>query len=99
MAQYQVFRVRDGTGYLLDVQNDFLDDLNIRAMVPLMPPEAAPKPARRLNPAFEVEGRSHVMVTQYIGAVPVTELGALVATLRAHHNAITEALDMLFQGF
>jgi toxin CcdB len=81
------------------VQNDLLDDLNIRAMVPLMLPEAAPKPARRLNPAFEVEGRRHFMVTQYIGAVPTAELGALVATLRAHDNTITEALDMLFQGF
>ena len=99
MARYQVFRIRDGDGYLLDVQNDLLDDLNIRAMVPLMLSEAAPKPARRLNPAFEVEGRRHLMVTQYIGAVPVAELGALVATLRAHDNTITEALDMLFQGF
>jgi toxin CcdB len=99
MARYQVFRIRDGDGYLLDVQNDLLDDLNIRAMVPLMLPEAAPMPARRLNPAFEVEGRRHLMVTQYIAAVPVAELGSLVATLRVHDNAITEALDMLFQGF
>jgi toxin CcdB len=99
MARYQVFRNRGGDGYLLDVQNDLLDDLNIRIMAPLMLQDAAPKPARRLNPAFEVEGRQYLMVTQYLAAVPVAELGPLVATLRAHDNAITEALDMLFQGF
>ena len=91
--------MQDGEGYLLDVQNDLLDNLNTRVMVPLMRPEAAPTTARRLNPAFDIEGRAHLMVTQYIAAVPTAELGALVATLRAHDNAITEALDMLFQGF
>jgi toxin CcdB len=99
MARYQVFRIRGGDGFLLDVQNDLLEDLNIRAMVPLILPEAAPKPARRLNPEFEVEGRRHLMVTQYIAAVPTSELGALVATLRVHDTTITEALDMLFKGF
>jgi CcdB protein len=39
------------------------------------------------------------MVTQYLSAVPVAELGPLAGNLRAHENEITEALDMLFQGF
>jgi toxin CcdB len=99
MARYQVFRDRDGDGYLLDVQNDLLNDLNIRVVVPLMRPEKAPSPAKRLNPTFEVEARLYLMVTQYISAVPTAELGTLVTTLRAHDNTITEALDMLFQGF
>jgi toxin CcdB len=99
MARYQVFRNRDADGYLLDVQNDLLDDLNVRVLVPLMLPEHAPKPAHRLNPAFEIEGRRVLMVTQYLSAVPVAELGLLAGNLRAHDNEITEALDMLFQGF
>ena len=45
MAQYQVFEGPDG--YLLDVQTDFLSGLNVRAVVPLMPPDRAPKPAGR----------------------------------------------------
>ena len=49
--------MQDGEGYLLDVQNDLLDNLNTRVMVPLMRPEAAPTTARRLNPAFDIEGR------------------------------------------
>ncbi len=99
MARFDVFRNRNGGGYLLDVQNDILDHLNVRVVVPLMAPAAAPKPAHRLNPVFEVEGLRHLMVTQYISAIPVAELGPLVATLRVQDNTITEALDMLFQGF
>lgn len=99
MARFDVFRNKEGGGYLLDVQNDVLDHLNVRVVIPLMRPDFAPKPARRLNPAFEIEGKEHLMVTQYISAVQVSELGKLTATLRAHDYTITEALDMLFQGF
>lgn len=99
MARFEVFRNRDGSGYLLDVQNDVLDHLNVRVVVPLMPPDVAPKPANRLNPSFEIEGKKHLMITQYISAIPVSELGSSVATLRSDDYTITEALDMLFQGF
>jgi toxin CcdB len=99
MARFDVFREREGSGYLLDVQNDFLEHLNVRVVVPLMLPNIAPKPAHRLNPIFEVEALKYVMVTQYIAAIPVNELGALAANLRTHDYTITEALDMLFQGF
>lgn len=43
-------------GYLLDVRADILGDLNTRVVVPLMRPEDAPAPARRLNPMFEIIG-------------------------------------------
>jgi toxin CcdB len=99
MARFDVFRNRDGGGYLLDVQNDILDHLNVRVVVPLMRPDAAPKPADRLNPVFEIEGKKHIMVTQYISAVPESELGRLAMTLRADDYIVTQALDMLFQGF
>jgi toxin CcdB len=99
MARYQVFRGRDTEGYLLEVQNDLLDDLNVRVLVPLMFPEDAPKPAHRLNPVFEIDGRRVIMVTQYLSAAPVAELGPLAGNLRVNDNEITEALDMLFQGF
>ena len=32
MARYQVFRNQDGEGYLLDVQNEFLEDLEQRLL-------------------------------------------------------------------
>ena len=45
MAQYDVVRNPEGSGYLLDVQSDLLDGLTTRLVVPLMPQTQAPKPA------------------------------------------------------
>ena len=98
MARYEVFR-RVDLGYLLDVQSDLLDLLTTRVVVPLMPLDQAPEPARRLNPVFDVEGQAHVMVTQYISAVSGAELGAVVTSLEERFDEITMALDMVFQGY
>ena len=51
MAQYALFGNPAGGGYLLDVQSDLLDDLNVRAVVPLLPQDDAPVAASRLHGA------------------------------------------------
>lgn len=99
MARHDVYANPDGPGYLLDVQSDLLGVLNTRVVVPLMPEATAPIPARRLNPVFEVAGQGHVMVTQFIAAVPVAILSAPVGTLAEQADDVTAALDMLMQGF
>jgi len=99
MAKFDVFRRRAGAGYLLDCQADLLSRLNTRFVVPLLPLEDAPKPAARLNPVFELEGESYVMMTQFAAAVPVSELGEKVASLRDRDIDILNALDMLISGF
>jgi toxin CcdB len=52
-----------------------------------------------LNPVFEVEGRSVVMVTQGMAAVPVQMLKQPVMSLDERRAEIVAALDLLFQGF
>ena len=99
MAKFDVYLDPNGGGYLLDVQSDLLDGLNTRAVVPLRLPANAPKPARRLNPAFDLDGVPHLMVTQYIAAVPQIILKHPIDNLRHHFAAITGAIDMLVQGF
>jgi len=99
MAKYDVFRRRSGAGYLLDCQADLLSQLNTRFVVPLLPARAAPKPAARLNPVFELEGESYVMATQFAAAVPVAELGERAASLGDRDTVILNALDMLISGF
>ena len=99
MAQFGVYASRASAVLLLDVQSELLDPLNTRVVVPLMPAAEAPKPARRLNPTFEVDGQSLLMVTQFLSAVRVAELGAHVAQVDDRRDEITAALDMLFQGF
>lgn len=88
----------EGDGYLLDVQADLLGHLNTCVVVPLLPLDAAPKPARLLNPVFEVEGASYLMATQFLAAVPRRLMGTEVLDLRSEAHTIVVALDCLFQG-
>lgn len=97
MARFDLYR--DGRNFLLDVQADTLVDLNTRVVVPVRRPDAAPAPAHRLNPIFEIDGQRYVMVTQFIAAVPESELRPATGNLAKHRDTITAALDMLFQGF
>lgn len=99
MARLDVYRNPQGPGYLLDVQADLLSVLNTRMAVPLLPPAEAPKPAGRLNPVFEVDGETVVMVTQFMAAIPAAELRAPVASLLPVHTAVIDAIDMLLSGF
>ena len=99
MAKYDVYPNPGGGGFLLDVQADLLDGLNTRAVVPLIPMQAAPVPAKRLNPVFQIDGMPYVMVTQFLAAVPVSVLKSPVANLKAQFSEVTVAIDMLIQGF
>jgi toxin CcdB len=99
MAQYDLFPAPAGVCYLLDVQSDLLEGLNVRAVVPLLPQQRAPIAASRLNPVFEIDGAAHDMMTQYIAAVPASILKAPMGDLSAKFDAIASALDMLFHGF
>lgn len=97
MAKYDVYIVQDN--YVIDVQDDLLSDLNIRVVIPLILPDQAPQPAQRLNPIFEINGKEMILVTQYIGSVDGKLLTQPIAKLSEHFDEITNALDMLFQGF
>lgn len=99
MARFDIFENEGGAGYLLDVQTDLLSGLNTRVVVPLLPKSSASFPAQRLNPVFNIEGQELVMVTQYMAAVPESELRSGVGSLAEQQDEISAALDMLFLGF
>ena len=99
MARYDLYRAPDGSGWWLDVQADLLDGLNTRVVVPVLPLALAPKPAGRLNPMVTVEGVECVLVTQYLAAVRVGELGPRVGSLADQAEAVRTALDRVFVGF
>ena len=98
MARYQVYDNPADSGYLLDVQSNWLNDLDSRVVVPLLPTSIT-EPATRLNPVFKVKGQNHVMLTQSLAAFPVNELNTPVTDLSGSFDKITSALDMLFHGF
>lgn len=98
MARFDVYASPDGAGYLLDVQADLLESLNTRVVVPLMAMDAAPSPAKRLNPVLDIHAERHVMVTQFLSAVPTAILKNPVASLTQQDMEITGALDLLTTG-
>jgi len=101
MARFDVYArpETNGGGYVLDVQADLLGELSTRVVAPLLPPAVAPKPARDLNPTFEIEGKPYVMLTQFIAAVPARELRVPVVSLAPRGDDIARALDILLVGF
>ena len=104
MAQFDVYRnsnpaTRGRVPYLLDVQAELLEPLATRIVVPLGRPDAVGgKPAERLNPQFELEGRKLVMLTPELAGVPRKALGERVANLASARLEIVAALDLAFTG-
>lgn len=104
MAQFDVYRnpnpaTRTRTPFLLDVQAPILEPLATRVVVPLCKPDAVGgKPAERLNPQLEVEGRKLVMLTQELAGIPRKALGEWAANLAGERSEIIAALDFAFTG-
>ncbi|MGV0035664.1 MAG: CcdB family protein [Candidatus Azotimanducaceae bacterium WSBS_2022_MAG_OTU7] len=98
MARFDVYKMAKGGGFR-DVQTNLISGLNTRVVVPLLQRTEAPIPAQRLNPVLEVDNVEVIMATQFLAAVPETELKASVGNLDGARNEISAALDMLFSGF
>lgn len=84
---------------MLDCQADILRNLNTRFVVPLLPPDHAPPPSRRLNPVLRVDGKQMIMMTQFAASVPRATLGPVVESQSREDSAIMNALDMLLTGY
>jgi len=82
---------------LLDVQNDFLDALKTRLVIPAIK-LAEQKPITRLNPVFEYEQQQYLLAVQEMAAIPSSNLGLKVTELEALHNEILAAVDLLITG-
>ena len=104
MARFDVYAnpetsERKQTPYLVDVQNDYIDALITRVVIPLRREAAFGPKARDLNPLLVVGVDNVVLDTAALGAVPLSELRKPVANLRQDKAAILEALDTLFGAF
>ena len=103
MAQFDVYTnpnpdTNQAVPYLLDVQSDLLEPLATRVVVPLVRHVVMPRPARYLNPVFEVRGERVVMSTPELAGVPIQALGEKVDALPEQRDAIMRALDFLISG-
>jgi toxin CcdB len=104
MARFDVYAnptaaERRHTPFYVDVQNDFINTLSSRVVVPLRREAQFGPRARDLNPLLQVGDVAVVLDTAALGAVPSSELRAPVASLRGERQALQEALDALFGGY
>ncbi|WP_147115006.1 CcdB family protein [Tateyamaria sp. syn59] len=99
MGQFDVYDIQPDGTLVVDVQSDLLDPLNTRVVIPLVPLGTTLKPAKRLNPVVRIADKDQILATQFVAAVPVSELKTPVSSLAEHKDDITAALDMLYQGF
>lgn len=96
VAQFDVHRL--GDRLIIDCQSDLLGQLDSRLVAPLVPVSVAPTIAQRLNPVFEIDDETYVMLTQAASAVRRRELGAVIGSLAERAFEITGALDVLISG-
>lgn len=101
MAQFDVYRNANSESaeefpYLLDIQADLLGSLSTCVVVPLVRQE---KNIQHLNPIFEINGESVVMLTQELSGIEQSALGEKVWSLKEQGSEIIAALDFLVSGF
>lgn len=102
MARFDVYRFASKSApLLLDVQSDILGELNSRVVIPLAPvTKAGGEELPRLKPRIKVGGKSYILMTTDMAALPKNRLGALVTNIAgADRDDISKALDFLFFGF
>ena len=104
MARFDVFAnpeptERRATPYFLDVQNDHINGIATRVVVPLRRESVFGPRAARLHPIVEIRGEPLVLDTAALGAVPLSELRPPVANIRQHAAEVHNALDALFGAY
>lgn len=104
MAQFTVCQNKNpqtcsAIPFLLDIQNDLLEDLETRVVVPLCPISAMKgQTLRTLMPVLEIEGERFLMLTPQMAGIPKSELGAPVTRVEQHRFEIIAAVDFLLTG-
>lgn len=101
MAQFDIHRNNNLESahefpYLLDIQSDILSSLDTRVVVPL---SKNMKAIMHLNPVFEIDHKSYVLLTQELAGVHKSALGEKCGSLKDKRSEIIAAIDFMISGF
>lgn len=97
MARYDLYQFNGGL--VVDLQNDLIDIPGSRIVAPLLKASSAPRPTKNLHPVVDVDGVAHVVAIHLLAATPMGELNRKVGRMDFSADALTRALDLLFQGY
>lgn len=104
MSQFSVYRNDDKATkkiypYFLNVQNDLLDELNSRVVIPFSTPGSIKhRDAKKLCPLIEINDKEFVLLTHQITTVPESLLKTQVTEVTTFRAEIISAIDLLFTG-
>ena len=105
MAQFTAYRNRDPRSkaeipFLLNIQNDLLNDLGSRLVIPLqLRSTVSFRSLSKLTPRVLLEGKELVAMTPRLAGIDVKHLGEAVGSLAHQRADIVAALDLLISGF
>ena len=104
MSQFSVYENKDKSTkntypYFLNVQNDLLDELNSRVVIPFSTPGSIKhRDAKKLCPIIQIKGNDFVLLTHQITSVPKSFLSSKVGQVDSFRTEIISAIDLLFTG-
>lgn len=85
--------------YIVDVQNNVLQHLATRLVVPLTSSTARPNMLfRKLTPIIEFREQSYLFVTQQLTAVPIDSLHSPIGSLISCRARLLDAIDFAITG-
>lgn len=101
MAQFNVYKnenylTNKKVPYLLDIQNDILNSLNTRVVIPLVKDF---KGFKGLTKEFIIENQKVNLATSQMGTVHKNELKIKITTLENQKEEIKNSIDFLVYGF
>jgi toxin CcdB len=105
MARFSIYKNADdptkNTPFLLDVQTDLLGELNTRVVIPLRNGDLYKhtKTTQDLMPSFVIKGKSFVLDTPRMAAVPSKHLKLEIGSLKEQQHLVIIAIDRLFHGY
>jgi len=103
MAQFSLYKNRgessDTYPFFVDVQNELLDSLNTRLVIPLTPTDRVAKQApAHLCPVLHIDEGDFVLLTHQMTSVPAALLSSPIHSLEAFRPEIIAAIDFLITG-
>lgn len=101
MARFDLYQVANWRiPLMVDVQSNYADGIASRVVIPLRAADQNLEPdLPKLKPVLKIGDRQYILVTTDISAQEIAWLGKPVGNIAEHRDAITDALDFLFQGF
>ena len=104
MSQFAVYKNEDKATrktypYFLNIQNNLLDELNSRVVIPFsLLATVKHRDAKKLCPIMMIERKEYILLTHQITAVPKSLLKKEVTELSSSRTEIITAIDLLITG-